>query len=211
MLLNETEIKQRLAADFNPQRKPESPYSADIFDSEPQPAAVLIPFLQKSDGWHVLFIRRTVMPHDRHSGQVAFPGGRCESSDPNAETAALREACEEIGLCTDDVQVLGKLGDMLTITNYRVTPVVGVAPWPYQFTPQPEEVDHIFSIPLSWLSNPQHHEIRMQGLQMLGQEVPVIYFQEYDGELLWGASARIALLLLEALGLANPDNRYAQK
>ena len=151
------------------------------------------------------------MPHDRHSGQVAFPGGRCETLDPDAETAALREAQEEVGVDPTDVQILGRVRDMLTITNYRVSPVVGVVPWPYKFVPQEKEVDRIFTIPLNWLSNPDHYEVRMRGLQFLGQDVPVIYFQKYDGELLWGASARITLLLLEALGLADSENRYTLK
>ena len=211
MQLTEIEFRQRLAANYNPQTKPESPYAADMLDTNPQPAAVLIPFLQKSDGWNLLFIRRTVMPHDQHSGQVAFPGGRCDALDPDAETAALRETQEEVGVNPQDVQILGRVRDMLTITNYRVSPVVGVIPWPYEFVPQEDEVDRIFTIPLNWLSNPAHYEVRMRGLQLLGQDVPVIYFQKYDGELLWGASARITLLLLESLGLADPGDRYAIK
>lgn len=208
MPLTELEIKHILAASYNPQLEPESPYPAGMLEATQQPAAILIPFLQKDDGWHLLFIRRTKMPHDQHSGQVAFPGGRCDPADPDKETAALRETCEEIGICSDDVRVLGKLRDLLTITNYQVTPVVGVIPWPYKFVPQEEEVDRIFTIPLNWLSNPENHKVRMRGLQMLGQDVPVIYFQKYDEELLWGASARITLLLLEALGLGSPEDRY---
>ncbi len=208
MLLSKNEIKQRLISNYHSQVEPESPYPIDFLEPNPRPAAVLIPFLEKEDGWHLLFIRRTVMPHDQHSGQVAFPGGRCDPADPDSETAALREAYEEIGVCSDDIQILGKLRDMLTITNYRVTPVVGAIPWPYSFIPQPEEVDRIFTIPLKWLSNPDHREIRMRGLQVLGKKIPVIYFQKFDGELLWGASARITLLLLEALGFARPNNRY---
>jgi 8-oxo-dGTP pyrophosphatase MutT (NUDIX family) len=209
MLLTEKGIKQRLTKSYDPQIEPESPYPPDFLESHPQPAAVLIPFLEKDDGWHLLFIRRTVMPNDRHSGQVAFPGGRCDIADPNAETAALREAQEEIGVHPSKVRILGRVRDMLTITNYRVTPVVGVIPWPYEFIPQEEEVARIFTIPLRWLADPANHEIHSRGLQFLGREVPVIYFEKYDGELLWGASARITLLLLEALGLAGSEDRYS--
>ena len=97
-MLTKTEIRARLAAAYTPDLNPESPYPEELLDSNPQSAAVLIPFLEKEDGWHLLFIRRTVMPHDRHSGQVAYPGGRCDSVDPDAKTAALREAQEEVGL-----------------------------------------------------------------------------------------------------------------
>ena len=88
---------------------------------------------------------------------------------------------------------------------------MGVISWPYNFTLHEGEVARIFSIPLNWLADPENREVRMRGLQVLGKEVPVIYFQKYDGELLWGASARITLLLLEALGLASPENRYSSE
>ena len=208
MLLTPDEISRRLAKSHIPNTKPESPYPVGVLGDNPQPAAVLIPFLQKEDGWHLLLIRRTVMPNDRHSGQVAFPGGRCEPIDADAEAAALREAQEEVGINPMDVRLLGRVRDMLTITNYRVTPIVGLVPWPYEFKPQEEEVDRIFTIPLNWLAKPANRAIQMRGLQFLGQDVPVVYFQEFEGELLWGASARITLLLLEALELAFPEKRY---
>jgi 8-oxo-dGTP pyrophosphatase MutT (NUDIX family) len=178
-------------------------------DAYSRPAAVLIPFLKVENGWHLLFIRRTAIPKDRHSGQVAFPGGRCDPTDSTVEKAALREAQEEVGINPRDVHILGRVRDMLTITNYRVTPIVGTIPWPYNFIPQSDEVARIFSIPINWLADPGNHEVRMRGLQISGQDIPVIYFQKFDGELLWGASARITLLLLEALGLAVPEKRYA--
>jgi len=207
-MLNKTEIKEQLKCSYSPDLLPESPYPEIILDAKPRLAAVLIPFLEMEDGWHLLFIRRANIPHDKHSGQVAFPGGRWNPDDLSAENTALREAQEEVGVNSNDVHILGRVQDMLTITNYRVTPVVGVVPWPYKFTPQDDEVARIFSIPLTWLADPTNHKIKMRGLQLIGQDVPVIYFKNYDGELLWGASARITILLLEALGLAIPDNRY---
>ena len=207
-MLTKAEIQARLKAAYSPELLPESPYPEGMLDSNPQLAAVLILFLQKEDGWHLLFIRRTEMPNDRHSGQVAFPGGRCDPLDPDVEAAALREAQEEVGVDPADVRILGRVQDMLTITNYRVSPIVGTIPWPYKFTPQAEEVDRIFSIPLEWLADPKNYEVKMRGLQILGRDIPVIYFDKYVGELLWGASARITILLLEALGLASPDSRY---
>ena len=208
MLLTSQKISYLLKQAYDPLVGPESPYPTDKLKSQPIPAAVLITFLQKDKSWHLLFIRRTVKPYDRHSGQVAYPGGRCASTDPNIESAALREAQEEVGLDPDDVLILGRIRDMLTITNYRITPIVGLLPWPYHFTPQAEEVDHIFTIPLNWLADPCNRKVRKRGLQLLGKDVPVVYFQKYDGELLWGASARITLLLLEALNLSLPENRY---
>jgi 8-oxo-dGTP pyrophosphatase MutT (NUDIX family) len=209
--LTKVEIIRRLSQAFVPGQPPESPYPIEFFDTHTHSAAVLIPFLEKENAWHLLFIRRTVIYHDKHSGQVAFPGGRFDPSDLDAESTAIREAHEEIGVNLSDVQILGHLRDMLTITNYRVTPIVGLIPWPYSFVRQIDEVARIFSIPLRWLAQPANREVKMRGVEILGKDVPVIHFQKYDGEILWGASARITLLLLEALGLASPDNRYSQQ
>ena len=91
-----------------------------------------------------------------HSGQVAFPGGRADPEDTDPEQTALREAYEEIGLRPSDVHLLGRLQDYLTITNYQVTPVVGVIPWPYDLHPAEEEVSRVFAIPLDWLAQAEH-------------------------------------------------------
>ncbi len=200
--LTPNEIAHKLALAHQPDQTPESPYPPDFFQTPLHPAAVLLPFFLRDGAWHLLFIRRTYNQHDRHRGQVAFPGGRLTPEDPNPEQGALREAWEETGLAPEDVTILGRLRDILTITQYCVTPVVGVIPWPYRFVPQPEEVSRIFSIPLDWLADPTNRESRVRDLQVSGQQVPVIYYQNYDGETLWGASARITLMLLEALGLS---------
>jgi 8-oxo-dGTP pyrophosphatase MutT (NUDIX family) len=172
-------------------------------------AAVLLPLIENEDGWHLLFIRRTHQKNDRHGGQVAFPGGRWEPEDKNAKQAALREAFEETGLKAKDVRILGCIQDLVTITGYLITPVVGVIPWPYNLIPQPNEVDRIFTIPLHWLSDPTNKEVCTRDLQLQGKSIPVIYFKSYKGEILWGASARITVLLLEALRLSTPSSRYS--
>jgi 8-oxo-dGTP pyrophosphatase MutT (NUDIX family) len=166
------------------------------------PAAVLIPFLQIDDGWHLLFIRRTHHEQDRHSGQVAFPGGRADPGDGNPIATALREAHEEIGLDPDDVTILGRLNLMPTVTHYRVTPIIGVIPWPYPFQPDPREVRRIFTIPLSWLADTTNHETRMwQPRRNSVKPHAVIFYQPYDGEILWGASARMVQELIRSLNL----------
>ncbi len=209
MAFTETQIAQRLNNALAPNLPPETPYSGRLMDAPLQPAAVLMPFLCTPQGWHLLFIRRTLHPKDRHGGQVAFPGGRCNPHDPSAVRAALRETQEEVGIQPEDVRILGQLRDMLTITNYRVTPVVGAIPWPYPVRPQPEEVSRIFTIPFEWLADPANRATQHRKLFQRGRPIPVIHFQPYDGEILWGASARMTLLLLEALGLSEPDKRYS--
>ena len=197
--LTEEQISERLLNGLtNPT---DSPFPPGFLPAAPRPAAVLIPFLRKNTAWQVLFTRRTdSLPE--HSGQVAFPGGRSEAGDADATTTALREAYEEIGLRPTDVRILGQMQEMVTITNYAVTPVVGVIPWPYEFHLEHEEVSRVFTIPLDWLAKPENHAERSRQLPAPYAPAKVVYFEPYDGEVLWGASARMTLNLVRALGAA---------
>ncbi len=176
-------------------------FPLEMLGGEPKPAAVLIPFLKQDDAWHVLFTRRTdTLPE--HSGQVAFPGGRADPGDSTPEVTALREAKEEIGLNPTDVRLLGRLDPLVTISNYRLTPVVGVIPWPYAIRLAQQEVSRVFTIPLAWLADAANHQIEERELPAPFGSVPVVYFSCFDDELLWGVSAQITLNLLNALRLS---------
>ena len=188
---------------------PEAELSA-LLPGTPRPAAVLIPLFyaskadKKAHTWQVLLTRRTNDVAE-HQGQVAFPGGAAESTDTSPEMTALREAQEEVGLDPSRVLVLGKMKSLWTISNYMVTPVVGVIPWPFPIQLEETEVSRVFSINLDWLAEPEHHEVRYRAIpapysQVLGREFhPVIYFQPYQDELLWGVSAEITLRLINIL------------
>jgi 8-oxo-dGTP pyrophosphatase MutT (NUDIX family) len=163
-------------------------------------AAVLIPLVRWGDEWHIVFTRRTGTV-EHHKGQVSFPGGSCNADEITPEQTALRESQEEIGLKIGDVHLLGRLNEVRTITSYRVTPVVGVMPWPYDIQSEPAEVDRVFTIPLLWLSNKENwveQPITPAGMR---RPFPVIFYHPYDGEILWGASARITHDLLSVLGI----------
>jgi 8-oxo-dGTP pyrophosphatase MutT (NUDIX family) len=181
----------------------------DFYPDSPRPAAVLIPLFQSSNApnnksWHVLLTRRTNSVAE-HQGQVAFPGGRADPTDTTPEMTALREAHEEIGLDPVRVRILGKMDNLWTITNYMVTPIVGVIPWPFPIQLEETEVSRVFSIPLDWLADPKNHEIKHKTIPDLYAKVlqknthPVIYFQPYEDELLWGVSAEITVRLINIL------------
>jgi 8-oxo-dGTP pyrophosphatase MutT (NUDIX family) len=159
-------------------------------------AAVLIPLVRYDDEWHLLFTRRTDTV-ESHKGQVSFPGGGCDEGETTPEETALREAEEEIGINPGDVKVLGRLSNLITITYFRVTPVVGVVKWPAVFRVGEHEVARIFTIPLAWLSNPSNR----WKFEMQGRTRSLIAFHPYDGELLWGATARMTVDFLKVLGL----------
>jgi len=160
-------------------------------------AAVLMPLLWDGREWHLLFIRRSVEVQD-HKGQVAFPGGSIEVEDANATVAALRETWEEIGLPAESIRILGQLSGRNTITHYYITPIVGVIPWPFPIKMQTSEVSRVFTIPLNWLANPENHSLK-EVIRPNGARETVYYFEEYDGELLWGITAAMTLHLLHLI------------
>jgi 8-oxo-dGTP pyrophosphatase MutT (NUDIX family) len=202
--LSEIEITHSLQAAYLPGQSLATDGYAEsaILHSRPdlKCAAVLLPLFFHQNAWHLIFTRRTDTV-ESHKGQVSFPGGACDETETLAEQTALREAHEEIGLEPKDVRLLGKLNDIVTITHYRVTPVVGVIPWPYDFRLSRQEVDRVFSIPLVWMVEPSNWDEFHYTPDGSHRSYPVITYHTYDGETLWGASARITQNFLEILGL----------
>jgi 8-oxo-dGTP pyrophosphatase MutT (NUDIX family) len=128
-------------------------------DGPPRPAAVLVPLVPRTGGLAVLLTQRTAHL-STHAGQIAFPGGRTEPSDPSPVATALRETEEEIGLARDRIEVLGQMPSYTTGTGFVVTPVVGlVAPAPV-LRPDPHEVEEVFEVPLAFLMDPANHQRR---------------------------------------------------
>jgi 8-oxo-dGTP pyrophosphatase MutT (NUDIX family) len=190
--ITEEEIAQRLREFQHPSYSELDPQAA----KRPlRPAAVLIP-LVRIDGWHILYTRRTDTV-EHHKGQVSFPGGATDPEDDTPEATALREAEEEIGVRREDVRLLGQLGEMVTISNFLVTPIVGVIPWPYGFKIHTIEVGRVFTMPLDWLAK------RENWMEFMRRETghSVITYFPFDGELLWGATARMTVNFVSALGL----------
>jgi len=159
-------------------------------------AAVLLPLAWQDDEWCLLFTRRTERV-ESHKGQVSFPGGACDEGESTPEETALREADEEIGIQPRAVRLLGRLANMITITSFRVTPVVGVIPWPTVFRVGQHEVERVFTIPLMWLADKRNR----WEFNMPGRNRTLIAYHPYDGELLWGATARITVDFIKILDL----------
>jgi 8-oxo-dGTP pyrophosphatase MutT (NUDIX family) len=150
-----------------------------------RPAAVLVPVISRGSDLSVLFTRRTDHLHD-HAGQISFPGGRAEPHEESAAQTALRETEEEIGLAADRVEILGSLSEYVTVTGYRVTPVVGLVRPPLELKPDDFEVAEIFEVPLGFLldsSNHQRNSVVHLGRQRHYYALP--YGQYY----IWGATA----------------------
>jgi 8-oxo-dGTP pyrophosphatase MutT (NUDIX family) len=152
------------------------------------PAAVLVPLVCEKGQWHLLFTRRTMELED-HKGQVSFPGGAWEEQDGDLERTALREAWEEVRIDPASVAVLGKMARFDMVSYFQVTPVVGVVAWPYEMSINTTEVARAFTVPLDWLADPRNYEVRPR--QFDGQTFSIPYYNDYDGEIIWGATAQI--------------------
>ncbi|MFN0164398.1 MAG: CoA pyrophosphatase [Burkholderiales bacterium] len=147
-------------------------------------AAVLVPIVAR--GALSLLLTERPAHLRQHAGQISFPGGRAESRDRDAADTALREAAEEVGLNRDRVEVIGELPEYMTVTNYRVTPVVALVHPPFELTPDAGEVAEAFEVPLDFLLDPGNHQRRSRPWQ--GGERH-FYAMPYGKRFIWGATA----------------------
>jgi len=193
--LSAEEIRQRLHA------QADTTYDVppELLSADAREAAVLVPFLRIENAWHILYIRRANYPGDRHSGQVAFAGGKRDDVDDDLLATALREAREEVGIVADDVEVLGYINHHHTISEFQVRPYVGVMPWPYQLKLDDVEVARAFTMPLNWLAQTSNYRTEERQHPDSKRPWPVVYYDLYDGEMLWGATARMTLSLIDVL------------
>ncbi|OON63929.1 CoA pyrophosphatase [Massilia sp. KIM] len=149
-------------------------------------AAVLVPLVMRPEGVTVLLTRRT--EHlSSHAGQISFPGGGAEEGDSSLIETALREAEEEIGLHRRHVEIIGVLPEHLTISAFRVTPVVALVEPPVDLQADPGEVAEVFEVPLAWLMDGMHHQRRTLDLPEGVRRS--FYAMPYEQYFIWGATA----------------------
>src|SRR3989442_15829398 len=158
-------------------------------------AAVLLPIIDRGEPM-ILFTKRT----DRvgqHKGQISFPGGVVEPTDASLLEAALRECEEEIALPRAAVEPLGTLDDSETVaTHFVITPIVGVVWHPVAWQPDGEEIEKVIEVPFERLT--AEGSCRVEQWERDGVTRPV-YFFDYEGESIWGATARILVHFLDVL------------
>jgi 8-oxo-dGTP pyrophosphatase MutT (NUDIX family) len=160
------------------------------------PAAVLIPLFCKHGAMHLLFTERTTRVR-HHKGQISFPGGARHDEDTDLLDTALRETFEEVGVAPEDVEVLGRLDQSRTITNYVITPFLGLIPYPYPFVKNPFEVEQLIEVPLSYIlddANLVDDEVDFDGTRLVAEQY------RYNGIVIWGATLRILHQLRKSLG-----------
>ncbi len=157
---------------------------------------MLLPLFQKGGRYQVLFTQRT----DRvkhHKGEISFPGGVVDEGDEDVEATASREIFEEIGLPGENMEILGKLDDAVTISSaYLITPIVAEIAYPYPFSINEDEIAELIEIPLEAFLEEDRwtEEIYVNR----GKKIPSYRF-EYGGRIIWGATARIMKQFLDIL------------
>ncbi len=151
-------------------------------------AAVLVPLVLREQPM-VLLTQRTAHL-STHSGQIAFPGGRCDDTDADVIDTALREAYEEIGLERRRVETLGTLPTYTTGTRFVVTPVVALVDPAHELALNAHEVADAFEVPLAFLMNPANHRrhaVDFRGARREFFSMP--YWQGETERFIWGATA----------------------
>ena len=151
------------------------------------PAAVLLA-LYPADGELRIVLQKRSQHVEHHKGEISFPGGMVDEDDESRLDTALREADEEMGIRPGDVQVLGRLDDTPTISDFMISTFVGTIPYPYTFTPSEIEVAEVLLVPVSHLRKPTsfRDDVRLENGEF--HRMPIYV---YDGHVIFGATDRI--------------------
>ncbi|HEX2235046.1 MAG TPA: CoA pyrophosphatase [Actinomycetota bacterium] len=173
-------------------------------EAEGRAAAVLIPVVAAPRPTLVLTVRTQTL--SSHRGQISFPGGSIDDSDPSPEAAALREAHEEIGLDPAAVTVLGRLDAIATyVSGYVVTPVVGWLARRPRLAPSAGEVAEVLEVPVADLTD----DIRLDPGFSLGTRTYPTEAWVWNGHVIWGVTARLVRMFLSLLADAGLGNAPA--
>lgn len=159
-----------------------------------RPAAVLIPVIDRPEPT-VLLTQRSAHLND-HAGQISFPGGKIDASDASPLDAALREACEEVGLTRSFIDPIGYLDLYGTSFGFRILPTVAKVKPGFELRINADEVDDAFEVPLAFLMNPANHQLHSK--EFRGME-RFYYAMPYGERYIWGATAGILRVLYERI------------
>ena len=171
-------------------------------------SAVLIPLVQVDEEWHILFEVRSFTMR-KQPGDISFPGGRIDSTDPSPMAAALRETHEELGVDPKTVTILGTLSPYIASSSFVIYPFVATIDYNQIIhSYNKEEVEEVFTIPIKWLLNyePYMHVVSvepvpspnfpyekiMNGAQYQWRARSMEeWFFDYEKYTIWGLTARI--------------------
>jgi 8-oxo-dGTP pyrophosphatase MutT (NUDIX family) len=160
-------------------------------------AAVLCLLFPQNGEWHIALMQRTVNKHDKHSGQISFPGGRYEKEDTDYAFTALRETEEEFGVPMADIEILGKLTPLpVPASNFMVYPYVGYCKTTPTFKPDASEVANILKPSIQHLLDPANLKTK-DWSDPSGWQLKNIPYFDVDNKIVWGATAMMLSEFLE--------------
>jgi 8-oxo-dGTP pyrophosphatase MutT (NUDIX family) len=170
-----------------------------IDDASLKPAGVLLVVYPKDGEYCVLLNKRSDLV-EHHKGEISFPGGAVDPEDENMLATAIRETHEEMGVHPDDIDYLGELDDVRTISDFLMYAFVATIPYPYDFKPSDMEVAEVLEVPISHLRTEAslRSEARLRDGKVRNSATYV-----YEGHVIFGATAMVLENFLEVLGDAS--------
>lgn len=166
-----------------------------VADPSLRPAGVLLVVYAK-DGDHAVLLNRRTDLVEHHKGEISFPGGSMDDGDESLLHTAMRETHEEMGIDPSDVELLGQLDDMPTISNFLISAFVATIPYPYDFKPSEIEVAEVLEVPISHLRSEQswRDEARFHN-----GALKVSRSYVYQGHVIFGATAKVLTNFLDVV------------
>ena len=166
----------------------------EVLDSSKTAGVLVLLYFKGTQSFIVLTRRTDLVEH--HQAQISFPGGRQEEGE-TLEQTALRETCEELGISSSEIQILGPLTPLyIPPTNYCIYPLVARLQKLPQFKPSPYEVAEVLELPLRHLIDPHTRKKEIWTLRGKKVQVPFYYFK---GHKIWGATAMVLAEFVEIL------------
>ncbi|MFO8020350.1 MAG: CoA pyrophosphatase [Promethearchaeia archaeon] len=208
LILDEEKIKNRLY-NFEDSKRP------CFDDARFIKSAVIIPVISYPDKpFEILFIKRTIHKEDKHSGEMAFPGGKYDPQvDKNLKETALRETEEEIGIFESNISVLGCLKDQITPKKFIITPFIAIIENNVQFLSDNAEVAEIIKIPINYFLNGKNYLERTYTLKNTLIAVGKYKYWHTNGKkyVIFGASCHILVDFIETIYQINLMNKKARR
>lgn len=169
----------------------------DIKNAKKYAAVLALLYPDDKGELNMIFIKRpSNNPHDKHGGQISFPGGQKEEADKNYKETALRECYEEIGVQKDAVEILGALTPIYVyVSDFYVQPFIGYTPQKPEFVLQETEVDYILTEKISYLNTDESiHKTDFKVRDIVMRNMP---YYKLGEEILWGATAMITAEIMQ--------------
>ena len=186
-------------AQYKMATKSRMPFKGKPLPDKVRLASVLCLLYPKANELFLPLIQRVITKHDKHSGQISFPGGKLEPTDKSEVAAALRETNEEIGVFSEDIKIIGALTPLyIPASNFQVFPFVGYIDYAPTFIPEVREVAEVVEVALDALVDPQNLKYKSMQFTEKFTAKNVPYF-DVNGKTVWGATGMMLSEFIEVI------------